>query len=72
VNVTVSTTWCGHKGCREHYHHISMPEGLIGYPMPTGWVLKREDGQPIRPVKPGETTPRLMAVCPIHRTPGTK
>jgi hypothetical protein len=49
-----------------------MPEGLIGYPMPTGWVLKREDGQPIRPVKPGETTPRLMAVCPIHRTPGTK
>lgn len=39
--------------------------------MPNGWVLAREDGEPMRPDMAGERTARLVPFCPMHSQPPT-
>lgn len=60
-------TWCSRCGCMNHYHGATGMEVEKAQQMPSGWAYVRDDGEALRPVKSGERTPTLLAVCPAHR-----
>jgi hypothetical protein len=62
--VSETTTYCGHDECRAHIHHEDSMEGRWA-PEMSGWVLAREDGEPLRPLKAGEMA-QLVYLCPEH------
>jgi hypothetical protein len=64
-----STVWCATDGCREHMHFEATMEGRLA-PEMAGWSLAREDGEPLRALKRGESA-QLVYLCPTHAAEAT-